>query len=387
MTSLPLFRSTSEVVSATTPDDPTYCIAPSRLTDNAVEFTRRFPGEVAYAIKCNSHPLVLKALVEGGIGSFDVASVPEMVAARAACSGASLHFMHPIKTSSAIAEAYSRFAVRSFAVDHPDEIDKIIAAIGTPEPDTTLFVRLSTDGGVGAVTYDLSAKFGARRDRAIGMLHAIDAAGLTPGLCFHVGSQVRDAATYQASLSLAQDILKTANVPVPALDIGGGFPAAYLGEEEAHWTDVLMAAVDMLKATGLASNSTLLCEPGRAMVADGVSLLTRVLLRDDDLLFINDGAWGAFSETLTADTRWPARVFRAGGTRAAGNTSPFKIAGVTCDSCDMLTGIYDLPNEIGRGDWIEFAMMGAYSQVLRTDFNGFGHHTVVLVDQPFDGTD
>lgn len=383
MSELPSLQNAQQVITKLRPEVPTYCIAPARLTENARTMVSRFPGEVAYAVKCNSNPLVLRALTSGGISAYDVASVTEMAAVREINPNGRMHFMHPIKTPASIAEAYNTYGIRNFSVDHPDEIHKIASVLGANVANIVMFVRLSTEGGSAAAIYDLSAKFGARQERAAAMLRQVRDIGATAAICFHVGSQVRDSGAYAAAMGLTRRVMDEAGVPISLLDIGGGFPAAYLDAQDTHWTQVLDSAVAALGDAGLDGNIRLMCEPGRALVADGASLLTRVLLRDGDLLFINDGAWGGFSEALTTTMLWPTRAYESGGEPLTDEDEAFRIAGVTCDSCDMLGASYRLPGTIKQGDWIEFGMMGAYSQVLRTNFNGFGAHRIVLVDEPF----
>ncbi|MEO1249372.1 MAG: ornithine decarboxylase, partial [Pseudomonadota bacterium] len=177
------YRNAAQIINALRPEVPTYCLAPHQVTANAKSMVSLFPGEVAYAVKCNGHPVMLEALVAGGISSFDVASVPEMDLARAARPDAALHFMHPIKTEEAIRQASADHAVRSFAVDHQDEMVKVLDAVSCPVEELTLMVRLSTEGGDQAATYDLSAKFGAQPDRAVALLQDIERAGAKAGLC------------------------------------------------------------------------------------------------------------------------------------------------------------------------------------------------------------
>ena len=58
---------------------------------------------------------------------------------------------------------------------------------------------------------------------------------------------------------------------------------------------------------------------------------------------------------------------------------PFRIFGPTCDSLDVFKVQFELPADIGEGDWIEFARMGAYSIGMQSGFNGFFTDTVVQV--------
>ena len=63
---------------------------------------------------------------------------------------------------------------------------------------------------------------------------------------------------------------------------------------------------------------------------------------------------------------------------------PFKVCGATCDSVDILSRPFWLPETVDTGDWIEIGHIGAYSLSLRTRFNGFYPDTFVEVDEPFD---
>ena len=63
---------------------------------------------------------------------------------------------------------------------------------------------------------------------------------------------------------------------------------------------------------------------------------------------------------------------------------PFKVCGATCDSVDILSRPFYLPETVDTGDWIEIGHIGAYSLALRTRFNGFYPDTFVEVTTPFE---
>lgn len=58
----------------------------------------------------------------------------------------------------------------------------------------------------------------------------------------------------------------------------------------------------------------------------------------------------------------------------------FRCHGPTCDSIDTMPGPFRLPSDVRTGDWLEVGMVGAYSNVLRTAFNGFHADRFVEVD-------
>jgi ornithine decarboxylase len=64
--------------------------------------------------------------------------------------------------------------------------------------------------------------------------------------------------------------------------------------------------------------------------------------------------------------------------------APFKVCGATCDSVDILSRPFWLPETVDTGDWIEIGHIGAYSMALRTRFNGFYPDTFIEVSTPFE---
>ena len=52
----------------------------------------------------------------------------------------------------------------------------------------------------------------------------------------------------------------------------------------------------------------------------------------------------------------------------------------TCDDLDHMAGPFELPADVGAGDYLEIGMLGAYGCAMRTGFNGFGVEGVHIVD-------
>ena len=79
----------------------------------------------------------------------------------------------------------------------------------------------------------------------------------------------------------------------------------------------------------------------------------------------------------------PARPGAAEADRRRSELAAFKVCGATCDSVDILSRPFYLPQYVDTGDWIEIGHIGAYSLALRTRFNGFYPDTFVEVQTPF----
>lgn len=362
------------------PVSPVLCLRPEILRARAATFCRLFPGRVLYAMKCNPHPLVLDALAAGGVNDFDTASLAEMETVSRLLPGARSYFHHPVKSREAIRRAYDDYGVRHFVVDHPSELEKLVATVG--QGDIVVHVRLATPQTL--ASFNLSAKFGAAPESTVDLLRRIDALGLPAGITFHVGSLCRTVEAFTVALHLVGEVLATAGVGIRFLNVGGGFPVDYPGLAAPPLEGYIRAIESGVRALALPADCELLAEPGRALVAEGASLVVQVQMRRDDRLYINDGVYGSLMDLrLTEGLNPPVRLRRPGSAMSE-DCDDFTIFGPTCDSIDVLPLPWRLPKDAGEGDWIEVGLMGAYSNVFATDFNGLTAPQVAEVaDAPF----
>ncbi len=369
------FRSVAEVIERLNPSYPVFMVFPEILKDRARTFLDGFPGTVLYAVKCNPDPHVLRALYQAGVRHFDTASLPEIAKVSELFADAHCYFNHPVKSRGALEAAWEIYGLGHYVVDHIDELNKLHEVVGT---DITVEVRIATPKG--AAVYNLSSKFGAAPDAAVELLQEASRRGSRTAIAFHVGSQCPDPEAYRVAMKEAADIARRADVPIEYLDIGGGYPAEY-GDPVppiGAFFSVIRAARDELKL-----GMPLYAEPGRALVADGCSVLAQVQLRKGRDLYINDGIYGCLAEIQLGPLKPPVRALRRRDgvcVPVTGEEKSYRIFGPTCDSLDVFKVEFELPDGIAEGDWIEFRRMGAYSIGMQTSFNGFYTDTVVLID-------
>lgn len=374
------FDNVRAMVAALTPSYPVYCLRPHVLKRAAGRFLDLFPGRVLYAVKCNPHPAVLRVLYDAGIRHFDTASLPEIAQVRENFPDAGAYFMHPVKSRAAIQAATRVYGVDTFTVDHMDELDKVLDQAAGAE-GVTIMVRIKTPP-VEGILYHLAAKFGAEPLDAAALLKEARARGCQVGLAFHVGSQCLVPGAYANALQICGDVIEMAGTPIQYLDVGGGFPAEYLGTNMPPLEAFMEEIERGVKALKLRRDCVLMCEPGRALVAEAMSIVVQVQLRKGERLYINDGVYGSFSEMVTAGLRLPAELVRLNGTPSS-ELKSFTLMGPTCDSVDVLPGSFDLPADVREGDWIEIDRLGAYSFANTTRFNGFYPDTLVCTaDEP-----
>ena len=374
------YHSPLDLVRERSPERPVALVRPGAVGNAARWFRKTFTGEVLYAVKANPSPWVIREMVASGVAGFDVASIPEIELVREHAPGARMAFMHPVKSRAAIAAAYFDHGVRTFALDSYDELAKILHATGNA-CDLNLIVRLGVDAPGAA--YALTGKFGiAMADAPDLLLAARRATQDLMGVSFHVGSQCMRPSAFQAAMAQTSRALVRAGVFADVVDVGGGFPSVYPGMVPPDLAEYI-GAIDRGFAEMMVHETTeLWCEPGRALVAEGSSLLTRVELRKGDALYLNDGAYGSLFDAAHAKWPFPVKRLRA-GPEGDGPLKPFQFYGPTCDSVDHMPGPFWLPEDIAEGDHVEIGMLGAYGVAMATRFNGFGDlETVEVGDAP-----
>ena len=363
------FKSVEELVNQLRPDKPVYCIRKKSILSASKFFQKNFPGKILYAVKTNPHPEVIKTLLKSGINQFDVASVEEIKAVRKFDQLSKCSFMHTIKSREDISEAYFKYGVKTFALDTKDELIKIIESTSNAK-DLELFVRVAVSNEHAEI--DLSKKFGAINSEAAGLLRLVKQHSKKIGLSFHVGSQCMHPISYSKGISEIANIIKKTKIVPDYLNIGGGFPTIYpdlIPPSLESYFDEIKKGLENLKIEKLPE---IICEPGRALVAESGSTIVRVNLRKKQKLYINDGTYGTLFDAGTPNIVFPSKMIKDNSNKIISKKlTAFDFYGPTCDSMDYMKGPFLLPNNIKENDYIELGQLGSYGLTFRTQFNGF----------------
>ena len=373
------FKTVDELVNQLKPEKPIYCIRKKSIQSASTYFRNKFPGKVLYAVKTNSHPEVLKTIVESGIENFDVASIQEIKDIRAIAPNAKCSYMHTVKSRESIKEAYFNYNIKAFSLDTKDELIKIIETTNQAK-DLELFVRVAVSNEHAEI--DLSKKFGALTSEALGLLRLTKQYSKKVGLSFHVGSQCMHPISYAKGIADIGNIIRKTKIIPDYINIGGGFPAIYpdlVPQSLDSYFEEIKKGLLNLKLEKLPE---VLCEPGRALVAESGSTIVRVNLRKKQKLYINDGTYGTLFDAGTPNIVYPSRLIKSGKAISKKLTA-FDFYGPTCDSMDYMKGPFLLPNNIKENDYIELGQLGAYGLTFRTQFNGFYSNEIYEVeDEP-----
>ena len=373
------FKSVEELINQLKPNDPVYCIRRQPINIASRFFQRHFPGKILYAVKTNPDIEVLKTILSSGIKQFDVASIKEIEAIKSLNKDVKCSYMHTVKSRDHIKEAYFNYNVKTFALDCKDELMKIIESTNYAK-DLELFLRVSVSNEHAEI--DLSKKFGAITSEAIGLLRLTKQYAKKIGISFHVGSQCMHPISYTKGIEEIGKIIKKTKILPDFINVGGGFPTIYpdlISQPLLNYFKEIKKSLENLKLNKMPE---VICETGRAIVAESGSTVVKVILRKKKKLFINDGTYGTLFDAGVPNIVYPSKLI-TDGRLISKKISVFDFYGPTCDSMDYMKGPFLLPNNVKEGDYIELGQLGAYGLTFRTEFNGFySDHIYEVEDNP-----
>lgn len=334
-----------------------------------------------YAVKCNPDKEVCRLLANMGTG-FDCASRAEIdLVLGLGVDPSRIIYAQPCKTKSYLRHA-AKHGVKQMTFDNSDELFKIKSCFPTAE----LVLRILTDDS--ASLCRLSAKYGASLDDAEKLLHLAKELDLNViGVSFHVGSGASDPEAFAKSVRDARRVFDQAEAvgyDMKLLDVGGGF----VGETFEMFASSLTDALEDY----FPPHIRVIGEPGRYYAANAFTLAANIIARREVqdrltgarsyMLYLNDGAYGNFSNIIFDHQHPEAQILRSAS--ATINHVEYSIWGPTCDGIDVITESKLLPSVLDVGDWLFFENMGAYTKCSATRFNGFtdDHEVIYVSSEP-----
>uniref|UniRef100_A0A182QXX5 ornithine decarboxylase n=1 Tax=Anopheles farauti TaxID=69004 RepID=A0A182QXX5_9DIPT len=325
-----------------------------------------------YAVKCNSHPDVLRLLAALGCG-FDCASKAELGVIRGlGVAPDRIIYANPAKSIDSIRYAKEADVAR-MTFDSSDELKKIARHF----PRAQLVLRIRHDAR--AAQLSLGRKFGCDVDREADTLirHAQKLGLCVTGVSFHVGSGSMDAECFYEGIRKALevfDIGERAGMRMQVLDIGGGFPGAN-GEHFDRCAYFISKALKELVSPRQNGPIEVIAEPGRYYVESAVTALVHVVSKsyEKDAIgavqriryYVDDGLYDTFDwcESHSNEPLPPEEEKRDAKWRSV-------IYGRTMCERDVVREEIFLP-EYGVGDCFVFPNKGAYGKLLGRGHNGF----------------
>jgi diaminopimelate decarboxylase len=342
------------------------------------------PHLICYAMKANSNLAILRVFIEEG-GGLDIVSGGELFRGlRAGADPRRIVFAGVGKSADEI-EAALRADILLFNVESPQELEAIqavAAKLGTP---ARVAVRVNPDVDPNTHPYISTglrqSKFGVPiRDaldlyRSMRALHHIDPVGVHA----HIGSQITQVAPFQESLTKLVPLVKALRQDgfnIHYLDIGGGIGIRYKNEGPPEPSDYANTLRPLLGELGC----TVLMEPGRFLVGNAGSLVTRVLYakanQDKKFLVVDGGMNDLIRPSLYNAYHAIVPVVQHV------NGQPeitLDVVGPICESGDFFAKDRSLP-ACQPGDLLAVLSAGAYGFAMASNYNARPRVPEVMVN-------
>jgi D-ornithine/D-lysine decarboxylase len=410
-------------------DTPLFVVSAPRIRHNIARLLEAASHhkkiKLCYASKANNTLGVLRVVRDAGI-DVEVNSGGELFRAlRAGFRPDQIEMNGIAKTEREIAEAIDA-GVYAINVDSPFELELIEQAAAQTGKRANATIRLvagvGTRSHAGLQTALYTSKFGVSpahaRKMMIQALKRPELINLV-GLHIHVGSQTPDPEPYVEALAAMWDHLlwlhRETGHKLQHINIGGGIPVNYLrddthaeeiGDAERDMLGADLTSAQMMEAAVEAVRSSareagaeyllddleIVMEPGRAVIADAVTILTKVRNvkcrpETGENWALTDAGYNLMLSMVMYQWYYHA----TSASRAAEPpASRYRMAGPLCDGGDVYFDLHGegrlpdcrlLPANVEVGEVIAMLNTGAYTMSQMTAYNGRPFPAAVMVEE------
>ncbi len=325
---------------------------------------------INYAVKANSNLSVIAHLAKLGAGA-DCVSIGEVN--RALTAGVSKYkiiFSGVGKRDDEIREALEK-DILLINLESEAEMKRVEMIASELGKEARVSVRVNPNIDPQTHPYISTGlhenKFGVEIDMAKRMyIYANKSEFLNPvGIHFHIGSQLTKLAPIRESAQIVADLvrsLKAIKIDIKFFDVGGGIGVVYDDEVTIAAADYTQAIFEATKGLDL----TLLCEPGRYMVANAGAFFTKVLyekVNDGKRFVIVDGGMNDLIRPSLYDA-----YHKIEAVGVEGENTPADVVGPVCESGDFFGKNVPLP-PLNHNDLIVVHSAGAYGFTMASNYN------------------
>jgi diaminopimelate decarboxylase len=378
---------------------PLYFVDEKTLHDKLLELHHAYKKfqcdvKIAYSVKANFNPSVLKTFMKDGI-TFDITSLGELYFIKR-LNGIPENIIYTSVTEEldeyievlkngirrVVVSSYYGFLNLSKAASIVNIRPKIMVRIN-PEVSVKAEVRASYKNGKFGVPFN-----GGKIDSAYFIVKSIFNNPLLDfeGFHFHLGSQITNFVCYVNALERLDSLINKLkkeinNFSIATLDIGGGTPVFY---NHPVPTPDEIASIYIEKLNNLVSahgNFTLMIESGRFLVAESSIMISKIVNTkeyNDHKIIILDTGYHLLLDAALLKQEYPQEVIPCESDAykmkiESKNKPPVKnmhLAGRLCDTLDVfpISKVSDL-SFATIGNYVLFYNIGAYSLVFNMPFH------------------
>lgn len=342
---------------------------------------------VAYSMKANFNPSMLKTFMQRGI-LFDVTSLGELFFFVNSGGEPSSIIYTSVTEEEHEFDQTLKEGVRRFVVGSYNGLENLAAAVNKLTVDVNVLIRINPEVAVKAVVRasQRNGKFGVpfnngKQDNASSLLKRILAEPRMKfeGFHFHLGSQIEDISCYATALDKLESFIEKMKKQHPELsiniiDIGGGTPVFYGTPVPSPETmgETISKRLNAM-ADRLGEKFILVVESGRFLSSESSVLVTRVvnskIYADQKFIYV-DAGFHLLLDAALLHQAYPQYVVPKSPNGGNGDVMKVNLAGRLCDTYDIfpLSEASDL-KDAALGKLIVFQNVGAYSLVFGMPFH------------------
>jgi len=363
---------------------PSYIYSKKVILDNYLDFKNQFNDInhlICFAVKSNPNIAILNLLAKNGSG-FDIVSGGELQRVIAAKGDPKKVVFSGVGKSKEDIELAIKHGILLFNVESEAELYRIQSIAKKLSKVVSISIRVNPDVDPKTHPYISTGlkdnKFGVDEQNAISMykiakeLDSIEIKGID---C-HIGSQITELQPFEDSIKkllVLIDHLKSIDISIEHIDIGGGIGIQYSNEVPPTFSDYAKTVKNTLKGRNL----KIIFEPGRALIGKAGILLTEVeyIKNSSEKNFIiinaamNDlmrpALYGAFHEIINLSP-------------TDSEQKNYDIVGPVCETGDFL-GKDRLLSAV-EGNILAVLDVGAYGMSMSSNYNSRPKASEILVD-------
>lgn len=333
-------------------------------------------AEVHYALKANSDPHILGMIAAAGFGADCVSGGEVRLALAAGFPASKISYAGVGKTDREIRDSILS-GIGCFNVESIEELE-VIAEIAS-QLDKPAPVALRVNPNIDAHTHEYITtgleenKFGIDLrllDRAVSFAHNSKWLNLV-GLHFHIGSQVTITEPFKLLCERINGLVqkyRDQGIEFKSINVGGGLGIDYDDPDGHPIPDFKSYFASIFNNLELRPDQTMICEPGRSIVAQCGSLIATAI-------YVKQGIGRKFIilDAGMNDLIRPAlygahHLIENISAPADSKTEVYDVVGPVCETSDTFARDEKLP-ATRRGDIFAIRSAGAYGASMASNYN------------------
>ena len=363
---------------------PSYIYSKENILNNYLNFKNQFDDMdhlICFSVKSNPNIAILNLLANNGSG-FDIVSGGELQRVIAAKGDPKKVVFSGVGKSKDDIELAINHDILTFNVESESELYRIQNAAKKLNKKANISIRVNPNVDPKTHPYISTGlkknKFGVDEKNAILMYKIakkLDSINIK-GIDCHIGSQITELRPFEDSIKKLMGLinhLKSIDISIKHIDIGGGIGIKYSKEEPPTFSDYAKTVKNILKDTDL----KIIFEPGRALIGKAGVLLTEV-----EFIKNNPGKNFIIVNAAMNDLMRPAlydafhEIINLSESKS--HKKKYDIVGPICETGDFLGK--DRLLSVEENNILAILDVGAYGMSMSSNYNSRPKVSEIMVD-------